>query len=79
MKSLLDMTRTYGERTNVVSSSNGTVMATGATSIIVWESDHIKPDSKGGEDTVSNGRPLQWYNNHTRSSGRLTCSISVKE
>jgi len=44
-----------------------------------WEIDHIKPDSKGGEDIISNARPLQWYNNVTRSNGRLTCPISAKE
>lgn len=44
-----------------------------------WEIDHIKPDSKGGEDIVSNARPLQWYNNVTRSNGRLTCPVVAKE
>ena len=44
-----------------------------------WEIDHIKPDSQGGEDIISNARPLQWYNNVTRSNGRLTCPISAKE
>ena len=44
-----------------------------------WEIDHIKPDSKGGEDIVSNARPLQWYNNVTRSNGRLTCPVMAKK
>ncbi len=43
-----------------------------------WEIDHIKPDSNGGEDIVSNARPLQWYNNVSRSNGKLTCPISAK-
>lgn len=42
-----------------------------------WEIDHIKPDSKGGEDIIGNARPLQWYNNVTRSNGRLTCPITA--
>ena len=44
-----------------------------------WEIDHIKPDSKGGEDVVSNARPLQWYNNVSRSNGRLNCQVTAKE
>lgn len=43
------------------------------------EIDHIKPDTKGGEVFICNVRPLQWYNNVTRSNGRLTCPISAKE
>ena len=35
--------------------------------------------SKGGEDIISNARPLQWYNNVTRSNGRLTCPVTAKE
>ena len=44
-----------------------------------WEIDHIKPDSKGGEDIVSNARPLQWYNNVDRSNGRLNCPITARK
>lgn len=44
-----------------------------------WEIDHIKPDSNGGPDTISNARPLQWYNNASRLDGRLTCPVSDKE
>lgn len=40
-----------------------------------WEIDHVKPESKGGEDIVSNARPLQWYNNASRQNGRLTCQM----
>lgn len=36
-----------------------------------WEIDHIKPDSKGGEDIVSNARPLHWKNNVSRQNGKL--------
>lgn len=36
-----------------------------------WEIDHKKPVSKGGADTLSNARPLQWANNAGRSDGRL--------
>lgn len=44
-----------------------------------WEIDHIKPDSKGGKDIISNARPLQWYNNVTRSNNRLTCPVTASE
>ena len=44
-----------------------------------WEIDHIKPDSKGGEDIISNARPLQWYNNVTRSNEKLTCPVTAKK
>lgn len=44
-----------------------------------WEIDHIKPDSKDGEDIVSNARPLQWYNNVERSNGYLTCPVTAKK
>ena len=36
-----------------------------------WEIDHIKPDSKGGEDIVSNARPLHWKNNVSRQNEKL--------
>ena len=44
-----------------------------------WEIDYIKPASKGGEDIVSNARPLQWYNHSSRSNGRLTCPITTEK
>lgn len=40
-----------------------------------WEIDHIKPESSGGTDDLSNLRPLQWYNNATKSDSGLTCPI----
>ena len=42
-----------------------------------WEIDHIKPESDGGTDNLSNLRPLQWYNNTTKSDDRLTCPIKA--
>ena len=44
-----------------------------------WEIDHIKPDSLGGADVISNARPLQWYNNASRQNGKLTCPITAEE
>lgn len=41
-----------------------------------WEIDHIKPSSKGGEDTLSNARPLHWKNNLSRQNGRLTTVVT---
>lgn len=41
-----------------------------------WQVDHIKPDSKGGEDVVSNARPLQWYNNDCRQNKRLKTIVT---
>jgi 5-methylcytosine-specific restriction endonuclease McrA len=43
-------------------------------SIHGWEIDHITSIDHGGEDTLSNVRPLQWQNNRAKSSGRLTKS-----
>lgn len=38
-----------------------------------WEIDHISP---GGEDVLSNLRPLQWENNVDKSDGRLKCNVT---
>ena len=42
-----------------------------------WEIDHIKPESAGGGDQLSNLRPLQWENNASKQGGRLTCSVTA--
>jgi len=40
-----------------------------------WEIDHIKPESEGGGEELSNLRPLQWENNASKQEGRLTCPV----
>lgn len=40
-----------------------------------WEIDHISP---GGEDKLSNLRPLQWQNNVDKSDGRLKGYITAE-
>ncbi len=35
-------------------------------SIYGWEIDHIKPVSKGGDDSLSNLQPLKWINNRRK-------------
>lgn len=42
-----------------------------------WQIDHIKPDSKRGADSVSNARPLQWFNNDYRQNGKLVKKITA--
>lgn len=44
-----------------------------------WQVDHIKPDSKGGADVLSNARPLQWYNNDCRQNGRLMTKVTAED
>ena len=44
-----------------------------------WQVDHIKPDSKGGADVLSNARPLQWYNNDCRQNGRLKTKVTAED
>lgn len=41
-----------------------------------WEIDHIKPLSKGGDDKLSNMRPLHWGNNASRQDDKLTTYIT---
>lgn len=41
-----------------------------------WEIDHIKPESEGGGDELSNLRPLQWQNNASKQAGRLVCVVT---
>ena len=42
-----------------------------------WVIDHITPRNKGGEDTLSNYRPLHWKNNARKSDGRLTNPVKT--
>lgn len=44
-----------------------------------WQVDHIKPDSKGGADVLSNARPLQWYNNDCRQNERLKTKVTAED
>ncbi len=41
-----------------------------------WEIDHIKPESEGGGEELSNLRPLQWQNNASKQAGRLDCVVT---
>ncbi|OGI75301.1 hypothetical protein A3D36_01925 [Candidatus Nomurabacteria bacterium RIFCSPHIGHO2_02_FULL_36_29] len=43
-----------------------------------WEVDHIFPDSKGGNDMLSNLRPLHWQNNARKSDGALVCPVYAR-
>ncbi len=42
-----------------------------------WEIDHVRPESEGGGDELSNLRPLQWQNNANKQNGRLTCPVTA--
>ena len=42
-----------------------------------WQIDHIKPESKGGPEIISNARPLQWFNNDSRQNGRLQKKVTA--
>ncbi|VVB93631.1 Uncharacterised protein [uncultured archaeon] len=44
-----------------------------------WEIDHIKPESEGGRDELSNLRPLQWENNASKQAGRLNCVVKASD
>ena len=41
-----------------------------------WEIDHIKPESDGGSDHISNLRPLHWKNNLGKADGNLKCIVT---
>jgi len=41
-----------------------------------WEIDHIKPESEGGGNELSNLRPLQWQNNASKQAGKLVCVVT---
>lgn len=41
-----------------------------------WEIDHIKLESDGGSDDLSNLRPLQWENNASRQEKGWSCKIT---
>lgn len=44
-----------------------------------WEIDHIKPESEGGGDELSNLRPLHWENNASKQAGRLNCVVTASD
>lgn len=51
----------------------------GTTGDYGWEIDHIVPKSRGGEDDLSNLRPLHWENNRAKGDsfeGAWTCVVS---
>ncbi len=43
-----------------------------------WDIDHIKPQSEGGGDELSNLQPLQWENNISKGDGPLKCVVTSK-
>lgn len=59
-------------------SDYGAASANESHTSFTWQIDHIKPESKGGEDWVSNARPLQWYNNDCRQNNRLKTRITAE-
>ncbi len=44
-------------------------------SIYGWEIDYIVPESYGGNDKLSNLRPLQWENKMAKLGGKLKCVV----
>ena len=46
------------------------------TSDYGWEIDHITPLSNGGQDILSNVRPLHWRNNVAKSNGWLKAAVT---
>ena len=43
-----------------------------------WEIDHIISQDHGGQDILSNFRPLQWFNNRSKGAGRLKCPVTAE-
>lgn len=43
-----------------------------------WEVDHIKAVANGGNEAMSNLRPLHWKNNARKSDGSLICAVSAR-
>lgn len=41
-----------------------------------WEINHIISTEKGGSESLSNLRPLQWENSQIKSSEKLDCVIT---
>lgn len=56
----------------------GTAKTNESHTSFTWQIDHVKPESKGGKDVLSNVRPLQWYNNDVRQNGRLKPTVTAE-